>query len=161
VVNNRFEEYVATWDIYHCNQNIGDLRMDNHSIDSFDIVSNASTNLLFHEDEIVPFENPKGDYQIDTLAGDSLRSATNSKGNPPLLDLQFNRNGSDYEEQDFQKTSNLQERQQDDYISPYVSYMSMSDEKDEYDEVKDDNFSNLFEDPIVDDSMLESSSLSL
>jgi hypothetical protein len=37
----------------------------------------------------------------------------------------------------------------------------MSDKKDEYDEVKDDIFSNLFQDPIVDDSMLESSSLSL
>jgi hypothetical protein len=161
VLNDSFKEYVATGDIYHCNQDIGDLQVDNHSIDSFDIVSNSSTNLLCHEDEIVPFENPKGDYQIDTLAGDNLRSTTDSKGSRPLSDLQFKRNSSDYEEQYFQKTSNLQERQQEDYISPYVSYMSMSDEKDEYDELKDDIFSNLFQDPIVDDSMLESSSLSL
>jgi hypothetical protein len=49
--------------------------MDNHSIDAFDIVSNASTNLGCHEDEIVPFENPKSDYQIDTLAGDSVESS--------------------------------------------------------------------------------------
>jgi hypothetical protein len=161
VLNDSFEEYVATGDIYLCNQDIGGLQVDNHSIDAFDIVSNASINLGCLEDEIVPFENPKGDYQIDTLVGDSLRSATDSKGRPPLSDLQFKRNGSDYEEQDFQKTSNLQERQQEDYISPYVSYMSMSDEKDEYDEVKDDMFSNLFQDPIADDSMLESSSLSL
>ena len=39
--------------------------------------------------------------------------------------------------------------------------MSMSDEKDEYNEVKGDIFSNLFQDPIVDDSMQEYSSLSL
>jgi hypothetical protein len=37
----------------------------------------------------------------------------------------------------------------------------MSDEKDEYDEVKGDIFSNIFHDPIADDSMQESLSLSL
>jgi hypothetical protein len=75
--------------------------------------------------------------------------------------LQIKRSGSNYEEQDFQKTSNLQEGQHEDYISPYVPYMSMSDEKDEYDETKGDIFSNIFQDPIADDSMQESSSLSL
>jgi hypothetical protein len=88
VLNDSFEEYVATGDIYHCNQDIGDLQVDNHSIDAFDIVSNASTDLGCHEDEIVPFENPKDDYQIDTLAGDGLRSAADSKGSPQLSDLQ-------------------------------------------------------------------------
>ena len=39
--------------------------------------------------------------------------------------------------------------------------MSTSNEKDEYDEVKGDIFSNLFQDPVVDGSMQESSSLSL
>jgi hypothetical protein len=37
----------------------------------------------------------------------------------------------------------------------------MSDEKGEYDEVHGDIFSNLFQDPIADNSMQESSSLSL
>jgi hypothetical protein len=73
--------------------------MDNHSIDAFDIVSNASTNLECHEDEIVPFENPKDDYQIDTLAGDSLISAVDSKGNPQLSDLQTKVVFSRYEEE--------------------------------------------------------------
>jgi hypothetical protein len=109
VLNDSFKEYVSTWDIYLCNQDIGGLQVDNHSIDAFDIVSNASINLGCLEDEIIPFENPKGDYQIDTLVGDSLRYAIDSKGSPPLSDLQFKRNGSDYEEQDFQKTSNLQD----------------------------------------------------
>ena len=99
VLSDSFEEYVAIGDIYHCNQNIGDLRMDKHSIDSFDIVSNASTDLRCHEDEIVPFENPKDDYQIDTLVGDSLRSTADSKGSPQLSNLQTKAVFNRYEEE--------------------------------------------------------------
>jgi hypothetical protein len=89
VANDGFEECVATGDIYHCDQNIGDLRMDNHSIDAFDIVSNASTYLGCHEDEIVPFENPKSDYQIDTLAGDSVESTVDVEGSSQFFGLQM------------------------------------------------------------------------
>jgi hypothetical protein len=42
--------------------------MDNHSIDAFDIVSNASTDLGCHEDEIVPFENPKQNEPVPLVA---------------------------------------------------------------------------------------------
>jgi hypothetical protein len=63
VVNDSSEEYVAIGDIHHCNSDVGNLREDNHSIDAFDIVSNASTYLGCHEDDIVPFENPKRDDQ--------------------------------------------------------------------------------------------------
>jgi hypothetical protein len=63
VVNDRFEEYVAIGDIHHCNSDVGNLREDNHSIDAFDIVSNASTYLGCHKDDVVPFENPKRDDQ--------------------------------------------------------------------------------------------------
>ena len=73
--------------------------MDNHSIDPFDSVSNASTNLGCHEDDIVPFENPKDDYQIDTLAGDDLTSTADSKGNHHLSDLQTKAVFSRYEKE--------------------------------------------------------------
>jgi hypothetical protein len=99
MVNDRFEEYVTIGDIYHCNQDIGDLREDNHNIDDFDIVSNASTDLGCYEDEIVSFENPKDDCQIDTLAGDSFRSAADSKGSPQFSDLQIKADLSRYEEE--------------------------------------------------------------
>jgi hypothetical protein len=100
VVNDSFEEYVEIGDIYHCNQDIDDLQEDNHSIDAFDIVSNASTDLGCHEDEIVPFENPKDDYQIDISVGDSSGSAANTKGNPQLSVLQTKGNCSRHEEKD-------------------------------------------------------------
>jgi hypothetical protein len=63
VVNDSSEEYVAIGDIHHCNSDVGNLREDNHSIDAFDIVPNASTYLGCHEDDVVPFENPKRDDQ--------------------------------------------------------------------------------------------------
>jgi hypothetical protein len=63
VVNDSSEEYVAIGDIHHCNSDVGNLREDNHSIDAFDIVSNASTYLGCHKDDVVPFENPKRDDQ--------------------------------------------------------------------------------------------------
>ena len=103
MLNDIFKEYVTIGDIYHCNQDIGDLREDNYSIDAFDIVSNASTNLGCHEDEIVPFENPKDDYQIDTLAGDGLRSAADSKGSHQLSDLQTKADFNSYEEEGEEK----------------------------------------------------------
>jgi hypothetical protein len=100
VVNDSFEEYVEIRDIYHYNQDIGDLRENSHSIDAFDIVSNASTNLGFYKDEIVPFEKPKDDCQIDTSASSSFRSAVYDEGSLQFPDLQTKKDFSIYEEGD-------------------------------------------------------------
>jgi hypothetical protein len=106
--SDNYEDFAATEDISHHDQEIGDPHYDNHS-DAFVIVSNAFTDLGCHEDEIVPFENPKDDYQIDTLVGDSFRSATDSKGNPQFFDLQTKVDFSIYEEEgEKQKVSDQQ-----------------------------------------------------
>jgi hypothetical protein len=106
--SDNYEDFVAAEDISHHDQEIGDPHYDNHS-DAFVIVSNASTDLGCHEDEIVPFENPKDDYQIDTLAGDSFRSATDSKGSPQFSDLQTKADFSRYEKEgEEQKVSDQQ-----------------------------------------------------
>jgi hypothetical protein len=55
VVNDSSEEYVAIGDIHHCNSDVGNL----HSIDAFDIVSNASTYLGCHEMMLFPSKTPK------------------------------------------------------------------------------------------------------
>ena len=53
------EEYAEIGDISFCDQYISDLQDDNHSIDAFDIVSNAFADLWCQEDQFVPFENLK------------------------------------------------------------------------------------------------------
>jgi hypothetical protein len=57
-----------------------------------------------------------------------------NEASPQFSDLQTKENDSNHEEQEFQKTYNLQERQQEDYISPYVPFISNFDERDEDDE---------------------------
>jgi hypothetical protein len=168
---NTHEDFAAAEDISHHDQEMGGLQDDGHSIDALNSIPNASTILDCYADQIVPFENFKDDKQIDRSEIESFGSTTKvelptcnieiSKGSSQLPDLQTKGSCPNHEEQDFQKTSNLQEGQPEDYISPYVLYMSTSNEKDEYDEVKGDIFSNLFQDPVADDSMQESSSLSL
>jgi hypothetical protein len=102
---------------------------------------------------------------LDTHGNDQLSvgqiSIEISKASPPFSDFHIKGNGSKYEEKYFQKISNIQEVQKEDYIYPYVPFISMSEEKGEYDEVHGDIFSNLFQDPIADNSMQEYSSLSL
>jgi hypothetical protein len=78
-------------------------------MDACDAVADASTDLFCNEEDIVPFEHPKDDYQIDTLAGDSLRSTTDSKGSPQLSNLHTKAIFNRYEEEgEEQKVSNQQ-----------------------------------------------------
>ena len=65
---NIHDEYAVVGDTSYCDQDINEFQDDNHIIDAFDIVSNASTDLGCHEDEMVPFGNlkdkeQKGSYQ--------------------------------------------------------------------------------------------------
>ena len=56
---NIHDEYDAAGDTSYCDQDINEFQDDNHIIYAFDIVSNASTDLGCHEDEMVPFGNLK------------------------------------------------------------------------------------------------------
>ncbi len=56
-------------------------------LSSFDIVSNVSTVLGCHEDQIFPIEDLKGDEQIDKSASEIIESATYVEGSPHFLDL--------------------------------------------------------------------------
>jgi hypothetical protein len=89
---------------------------------------------VFSHQHKLDMEYKGAECSLDTHGNDQLSvgqiSIEISKASPQFSDLQIKRSGSNYEEQDFQKTSNLQEGQNEDYISPYVPYMSMSDEKD-------------------------------
>jgi hypothetical protein len=79
--SNIHEEYVVIEDISHYDREIDDPHYDNHSIDAFDIVPNASIILGCHEDQIVPFENLKDDEQIDISACEQyFESAADTKG---------------------------------------------------------------------------------
>jgi hypothetical protein len=84
---NNYEKIVAAEDISHHDQEIGHPHHDNHS-DAFVIASNASPGLCFHEEEIVPIENLKGEEQILILANDSFRSAEDEEDNLPFPDLE-------------------------------------------------------------------------
>ena len=64
VVNDSYEEYVAIGDTSFCDRYINDLQDVNHSVDVFDIVPNASTDLECQEYQFVPFEKPKDNEQI-------------------------------------------------------------------------------------------------
>jgi hypothetical protein len=59
MANDSYEEYVEIGDISQCDRDNDDLQDVNHSIDGFDIVSNASVDLWCQEDQFVPFENPE------------------------------------------------------------------------------------------------------
>ena len=56
---NIHDKYDAVGDTSYCDQDINEFQDDNHSIDAFEIVSNASTHLGCNEDEMVPFGNLK------------------------------------------------------------------------------------------------------
>ena len=70
------EEYAKIGDISFCDRYISDLQDDNHSIDAFDIVSNAFVDLWCQEGQFVPFENLKDNEHIFILAYDRFESAT-------------------------------------------------------------------------------------
>jgi hypothetical protein len=48
--------YVAVEDTFHYDQEVDDLQSDSQDVDTFDIVSNVSTVLSCHENQIVSFE---------------------------------------------------------------------------------------------------------
>ena len=55
-VSNSHKEYVVVEDTFHNDQEDDDLESDSHDVDTFDIVSNVSTILSCHENQIVSFE---------------------------------------------------------------------------------------------------------
>jgi hypothetical protein len=67
-------EYAAEENTFHHDQEIIDSPHDNLS-DAFDIISNASTDVCCHEDEIVPSEKLEDVEQNDRFTSDSFRSA--------------------------------------------------------------------------------------
>lgn len=73
------EDFVAAEDNLHYDQEINDPHYDNLS-DTFDIVSNTSTILSCHEDWIIPFEDLKGDEQIDKSESEIIESAVDDEG---------------------------------------------------------------------------------
>ena len=97
---NIHEEYATIGDTSYCDQDINELQDDNHSTNYFDIVSNASTDIGCHEDEIVPFGNPKDNEQIFISACDRFEYASDSKGSPQFSDLQTKEECNRYEEED-------------------------------------------------------------
>ena len=97
---NIHEEYATIGDTSFCDQYINELQDDNHSTDAFDSVSNASIDLGCHEDEIVPFGNPKDNEQIFISACDRFEYAADSKGSSQFSDLQTKEECNRYEEED-------------------------------------------------------------
>jgi hypothetical protein len=73
------EEYTAEENTLHHDQEINNPHYDNLS-DAFDIISNASTIVSCHEDQIFLSENFEDVEQIDRFVRDSFRSVTDTKG---------------------------------------------------------------------------------
>ena len=97
---NIHEEYATIGDTSYCDQYINEIRDDNHSTYAFYIVSNASTDLGCHEDEIVPFGNPKDNEQIFISACDRFEYVADSKVSPQFFYLQTKEESNKYEEED-------------------------------------------------------------
>jgi hypothetical protein len=94
------EEYDVIGDISHCDQYIDELHNVSHSIDAFDIVTNASIALGYQEDPISPFENLKNDDQIDKLESETVETAIDDEGSLQFQDLQELKVCSRYRESD-------------------------------------------------------------
>jgi hypothetical protein len=80
-------EYAAEENTFHHDQEIIDSPHDNLS-DAFDIISNASTDVCCHEDEIVPSEKFEDVEQNDILASDIFRSVKLEEDSLQFPDLQ-------------------------------------------------------------------------
>jgi hypothetical protein len=80
-------EYAAEENTLHHDQEIIDSPHDNLS-DAFDIISNASTDVCCHEDEIVPSEKFEDVEQNDILASDIFRSVKLEEDSLQFPDLQ-------------------------------------------------------------------------
>jgi hypothetical protein len=81
------EEYAAEENTLHHDQEIIDSPHDNLS-DAFDIISNASTDVCCHEDEIVPSEKLEDVEQNDISASDIFRSVKLEEDSLQFPDLQ-------------------------------------------------------------------------
>jgi hypothetical protein len=97
--SKNYEEYAVIGDISHCDQDIDELHNNSHSISAFDIVSNASIVLGCQENRIVPFEDLKGDEQIDKSTSESVESAVDAEGSSQFSGLQGLEDLSRYEEE--------------------------------------------------------------
>jgi hypothetical protein len=106
-----YEEYVVEVNAIHYDQEISDPHHDSHS-DAFVITSNASPDLCYHEEEIVPIENLKSEEQILISASNSFRSAVDVEDSLPFPDLQKKTECSRH----------LQEGQQKDSDQKFSSY---------------------------------------
>jgi hypothetical protein len=80
-------EYAAEENTLHHDQEIIDSPHDNFS-DAFDIMSNASTDVCCHEDEIVPSEKFEDVEQNDISASDIFRSVKFEEDSLQFSDLQ-------------------------------------------------------------------------
>jgi hypothetical protein len=78
------EKYVVEENALHHDQEINDSHYDNLS-DAFDIISNTSTVVSCHEDQIFLFENSEYVEQADVSVEDSLKPAIDSKDNFQFL----------------------------------------------------------------------------
>jgi hypothetical protein len=72
--SNSHKEYVAVEDTFHYDQEDDDLQSDSQDVDTFDIVSNVSTVLSCHENQIVSFEYSNDKEKIFTKAHTDLIS---------------------------------------------------------------------------------------
>jgi hypothetical protein len=78
--SNSLKEYAAVEDTFHYDQEDDDLQSDSQDVDTFDIVSNVSTVLSCHENQIVSFDYSNDKEQIFTKAHTELIS------NQPIYD---------------------------------------------------------------------------
>ena len=81
------EEYVAEEDTLHHDQKLNDSHYDNLS-DAFDTISNTSTIVSCHEDQVFISENLEDVEQTDRFTSDSFRSAVVKKDSLQCPDLQ-------------------------------------------------------------------------
>jgi hypothetical protein len=111
------EEYTAEENTLHHDHEINNPHYDNLS-DAFAIISNASTVVSCHEDQIFLSENFEDVEQIDRSASNSFRSAEDDEGSVQLSDLQTHENCSKYEE----KSEELKDSDQQ-----FILYIPSSD----------------------------------
>jgi hypothetical protein len=111
------EEYTAEENTLHHDHEINNPHYDNLS-DAFSIISNASTVVSCHEDQIFLSENFEDVEQIDRSTSNSFRSAEDDEGSVQLSHLQTHENCSKYEE----KSEELKDSDQQ-----FILYIPSSD----------------------------------
>ena len=87
VVDDLLEEYVVEENVLHHDQEINDSHYDNYS-DAFDIISNASTVVTCHEDQIFISENFEDVERTNKTTSDSFRFAEDEEDSLPFSYLQ-------------------------------------------------------------------------